>query len=33
MDYNTVFYEMTPSEVTEANMALNHLIDLQNKRE
>jgi hypothetical protein len=28
MDYNTVFWQLSPDEITEANYALDHLIDL-----
>lgn len=33
MDYGTVFYQMTPAQIDEANAALDYLIELQNKRE
>ena len=31
MDYETVFCRLTPNEITEANAALDHYIDLMNK--
>lgn len=31
MDYNTVFHQMLPSEIDEANAALDIYIDLCNK--
>jgi len=31
MDYNTVFYQMTPNEISEANSALDHYCDLLEK--
>nr|DAM39585.1 MAG TPA: hypothetical protein [Caudoviricetes sp.] len=31
MDYETVFCRLTPNEITEANAALDHYIDLINK--
>lgn len=32
MDYNTVFHQMLPSEINEANAALDIYIELQNKQ-
>lgn len=31
MDFNTVFYQMTPNEISEANCALDYYIDLLEK--
>ena len=31
MDYNTVFHQMLPSEINEANAALDIYIDAMNK--
>ena len=31
MDFNTVFYQMTPNEISEANYALDYYIDLLEK--
>ena len=32
MDYNTVFHQMLPSEINEANAALDIYIETQNKQ-
>jgi len=33
MDFNTVFYQMTPAQINEANAALDYAIGLQNRKE
>ena len=33
MSYNTVFNQMTPNDVTEANFALDHYINLMKRQQ
>nr|DAR71788.1 MAG TPA: hypothetical protein [Caudoviricetes sp.]DAT24808.1 MAG TPA: hypothetical protein [Caudoviricetes sp.] len=32
LDFNTVFYQMSPNQVSEANYALDYYIHLMNKK-